>query len=178
MSNNNSLMAVYSAHSDAAAGVRELQKSGFELRKLSIAGKLNDAEKDDSACAIATDHTERDRKTGPISVYPLVVLGVSSSVCVTGIGPILLVGPLASVILANIKRADTVELNDLNAGLYSLGIPVGAILRHESCLREDKVLLLAEGTAAELMWIKDVLRTTHPEEVHIHFVEEPVVSHA
>jgi hypothetical protein len=178
MTNNNSLMAVYTAHSDAAAGVKELQKSGFEIRKLSIAGKLNDAEKDNSESAIAIDHIERPPKPGLASAYPLVVLSVSSSLSVTGIGPTLLAGPLASVILANVKRADTVELNDLNAGLYSLGIPPAGILRHESSLREDKVMLLAEGTAAELMWVKDVLRTTHPEEVHIHFAEEPVVSHA
>ncbi len=36
---NNSVVDVYSTHIDAEAAVRELQQSGFDVRKLSMVGR-------------------------------------------------------------------------------------------------------------------------------------------
>jgi hypothetical protein len=107
-----------------------------------------------------------------------VLLAASTSVGVAGIGPTLLAGPLATLISANSEKTDPLELSVISAGLYSLGIPIGAILRHESSLQTDKVLLLADGAATELIRAKDILRSSRPEEMHLHFAEETKVKHA
>ena len=39
MSDQNSIVVVYGSHSDAEAAVKELKKSGFDIRKISILGK-------------------------------------------------------------------------------------------------------------------------------------------
>src|SRR5260370_40718466 len=39
MSEKNSLVVVYGSHSNAQAAIKELQKSGFDIKKLSILGK-------------------------------------------------------------------------------------------------------------------------------------------
>ena len=39
MSDKNSMVAVYNTHQNAEAAVKELQKSGFDIGKLSILGK-------------------------------------------------------------------------------------------------------------------------------------------
>jgi hypothetical protein len=38
MSKNNSVVAIYPSHTAAEAAIKELQKSGFDLKKLSIDG--------------------------------------------------------------------------------------------------------------------------------------------
>jgi hypothetical protein len=39
MSQSNSVVAVYPSHTAAEAAIKELQKSGFDLKKLSIVGR-------------------------------------------------------------------------------------------------------------------------------------------
>ena len=37
--NNNSIVATYPSHTTAEAAVKELQRSGFDMKKLSIVGR-------------------------------------------------------------------------------------------------------------------------------------------
>ena len=39
MDKNNSIVATYSSHTSAEVAVKELQQSGFDMKKLSIAGR-------------------------------------------------------------------------------------------------------------------------------------------
>ena len=39
MSEHNAVVGVYNSHTEAEAAVKELQKSGFDMQKLSIVGK-------------------------------------------------------------------------------------------------------------------------------------------
>jgi hypothetical protein len=171
-------MAVFSCHSDAAAAVRELEKAGFQVTDLSIAGKIGDGQIELAACRTTEDHTSRAPRRETDSGYPPVLLAASAFVGITGIGPTLLAGPLATLVSASSADSNTLELNVISAGLYSLGIPMGTILRHESSLQTDKVLLLADGAAAQLIRAKDILRNARPEEMHLHFGDETRVNHA
>jgi hypothetical protein len=174
----NSLMAVFSCHSDAAAAVRELEKAGFQVTDLSIAGKIDSPQPELPAWRDSDDHPSRGLKRETHSGYPPVLLAASTFVGITGIGPTLLAGRLATLVSANSANGDTLEWSVISAGLNSLGIPMGTIVRHESSLQTDKVLLLADGVAAELIRAKDILRSSRPEEMHLHFGDETKVNHA
>ena len=39
MSEHNAVVGIYNSHTDAEAAIKELQKSGFDMQKLSIVGK-------------------------------------------------------------------------------------------------------------------------------------------
>jgi cellobiose phosphorylase len=39
MSNTNSVVAVFGSHEQAEAAIRDLQKDGFDMKKLSLVGK-------------------------------------------------------------------------------------------------------------------------------------------
>jgi hypothetical protein len=39
MSNQNAVVGIYKMHTEAEAAVKELQKSGFDMKKLSVIGK-------------------------------------------------------------------------------------------------------------------------------------------
>ena len=175
---NNSLMAVFSSHSDAAAAVRELEKAGFQVTDFSIAGKMDDTQTDLFAWRTSVDHTSGPRRRETFPGYPPVLLAASTSVGVAGLGPTLLAGPLAALISANSGANNPLELSVISAGLSSLGIPMCTILRHESSLQTDKVLLLTDGAAAVLIRAKEILRSTRPEEMHLHFADGTKVKHA
>ena len=41
MSETNSVVAIYETHSQAEEAVKELQRAGFDMKKMSIVGKYN-----------------------------------------------------------------------------------------------------------------------------------------
>jgi homoaconitase/3-isopropylmalate dehydratase large subunit len=59
-------------------------------------------------------------------------------------------------------------LGALGAGLYSIGIPKGSIVKYETALKTDQFLLIVNGTAAEVAKAKDIIQTTKPVELSLH----------
>jgi hypothetical protein len=98
--------------------------------------------------------------------------GVGAAFCVLpGIGRLLMAGPLARG-LADTEEARAAGTSAFRTGLCGLGIPKASILRYESELCADRFLLIAHGTAEELICAKDVLHRTRPAEVNVHFAQE------
>ncbi len=87
MSTNNSAAAVFHAHSKAEEAVRELQKSGFDMTKLSIVGKdYHTDELDvgyDNAAIHPTDRQLRCRTMTwlKITSTPLTARTASCAIC-------------------------------------------------------------------------------------------------
>jgi hypothetical protein len=172
----NSIVVVYDTQQATEAGVRELQKAGFDMTKLSIVGKEYYSE----------DHIvgyyntgDRMKYWGQMGAFWGGVCGMLSGAAffvLPGMGPILIAGPLAAGVAASLDGALASGLTVLGACLQSLGIPQDHILRYEWSLRKDKVLLVAHGVAQELMKAKDLLRATHPGEVNVHFAERTLVA--
>jgi hypothetical protein len=87
-------------------------------------------------------------------------------------GSILIAGPVVGSVVASLKGAIVVgAVSAIGTGLYSIGIPKDSILRYETALRADKFLLLAQGTAQEVLRARDLVRVTRPTEVDLHFAE-------
>jgi hypothetical protein len=59
-------------------------------------------------------------------------------------------------------------LSALGAGLYSIGIPKNSVLQYETAVKNDKLLLVAYGTADEVKRAKDLLRQTEAETTTVH----------
>jgi len=176
MSNVSSIVAVYEERADAATGVLKLQKAGFDMSNLSIVGK----EYFNEELSVGYYYNSGDRmkywgKMGEFwgSIWDL--LAGAAFFMVPGIGPILIAGPLTAGVVASLDGALMVNGSSvLGAGLYGLGIARNSIPRYESIVQADKVLLVATDTAEELMKAKDILRSTHPVEVDVHFAETSI----
>jgi len=172
MSEINSLVAVYDTHVGAEAAVRKLQQAGFDMTKLSIAGQEYRVEEGVVGC-YAVAHGMK--YWGKMEAFWGGRWGLTGTAffLLLGIGPIVFAGPLAASIVGSLDRtAFGGGFNALGAGLASLGIPRNRIIWYESNLRADKVLLLAHGTSKELLSVRDHLRSTHPQELDLHFAEE------
>src|SRR5277367_2514120 len=169
MSETNSVVAIYETHSQAEEAVKELQRSGFDMKKMSIVGK--DYHTDEHAVGYynAGDRMKYWGRTGAFWGGLWGMLFGAAFFAIPGIGPILVAGPLVAWIVGALEGAVLVGgLSALGAGLYGIGIPKDSVVKYETALKSDKFLLLAHGTAEEVAKARDILQRTHAVEVALH----------
>jgi len=169
MSDTSSAVAIYDTHAQAEEAVKELQRSGFDMTKMSIVGK--DYHTDEHVVGYYTtgDRMKYWGKMGAAWGGFWGLLFGAAFFAIPGIGPVLVAGPLVMWIVGALEGAVVVGgLSAVGAGLFSIGIPKDSVVKYESALKADKFILLAPGTAAEVAKAKDILQTTHPTEVTVH----------
>src|SRR5674476_52805 len=172
MAENSAVVAVYNTHTEAEASVKELQRSGFDMKKLSIVGKDYHTEEHVVGYYNAGDRMKVWGKLGAFWGGFWGLLFGSALFMIPGIGPLVVFGPLVGWIVGALEGAVVVGgLSALGAGLYSIGIPKDSVVKYEAALKSDKFILLAHGTAAEVATAKDILQTTHSIEVAVHTAE-------
>jgi uncharacterized membrane protein len=177
MSETNSVVAIYETHSQAEEAVKELQRSGFDMKKMSIVGK--DYHSDEHVVGYY-NIGDRMKYWGKLGAFWGGIWGWlfgAAFFAIPGIGPILVAGPLVGWIVAALEGAVVVGgLSAVGAGIYSIGIPKDSVVEYEEALRADKFLLLAHGTADEVDKAKDILQTTDPLEVTLHGAERTQIA--
>jgi uncharacterized membrane protein len=174
MSEKNAVVAIYDSHSQAEEALKELQRSGFDMKKLSIIGKDYHTEEHVVGYYNAGDRMKRWGKSGAFWGGFWGLLFGSAFFAIPGIGPVLVAGPLVAWIVGALEGAVVVGgLSAVGAGLYSIGIPKDSIVQYESAIKSDKFLLLAHGTAEEVEKAKGIMRTARPVEVAVHAVQQP-----
>ena len=147
----NAVVAIYKSHTEAEAAVKELQRSGFDMKKLSIVGR--DEHRDEHVIGYynAGDRMKYWGKTGAFW------------------GPLLMAGPIVGWIVGALEGAAVVGgLSALGAGLYSIGIPKNSILQYETALKTGKFVLIAHGTQEETTRAREIINRTSPEALEEH----------
>ena len=172
MSEPNAAVAIYPNHAAAEAAIKELQKSGFDLKKLSIVGKEYLTEEHVVGYYTAGDRMKYWGKMGAFWGGLWGLLFGAAFFAVPGIGPVLVAGPLVSWIVGALEGAVVVGgVSAIGAGLYSIGIPKDSILKYETAIKANNFVLVAHGTAEEVARAKDILQTTQPSELNVHSTE-------
>jgi uncharacterized membrane protein len=171
MSENNAVVAIYDTHSQADEALKELQRSGFDMKKLSIVGKDYHTEEHVVGYYNSGDRMMRWGKTGAFWGGFWGLLFGSAFFAIPGIGPVLVAGPLVAWIVGALEGAVVVGgLSAIGAGLYGIGIPKDSIVQYESAIKSDKFLLLAHGTAGEVERAREIMRTGQPVEIGVHLI--------
>jgi hypothetical protein len=175
MSTQQSVVAVYKSHLAAEGAVKNLQQGGFDMKKLSIVGKDYHTEENVVGYYKTGD---RMKYWGTLGAFWGGLWGLlfgAAFFWVPGVGPLLVGGPLVSWIVGALEGAAFVGgLSALGAGLYSIGIPKGSILKYETAIKNDQYLLVAHGTPDEVRRAKSMLGTTEAETVDTHGQTEEV----
>ena len=167
----NSVVAIYDTHSKAEEAVKDLQRSGYDMKKLSIVGKDYHTDEHVVGYYNTGDRMMYWGKMGAFWGGFWGLLFGSAFFAIPGIGPILVAGPLVAWIVGALEGAVLVGgLTAVGAGLYSIGIPTDSIVKYESALKADKFIVLAHGTAAEVNKARDIMQTTHPTDLALHEV--------
>ena len=169
MNRNNSIVAIYPSHTATEAAIKELQQSGFDMKKLSIVGRDYHTDEHVVGYYNAGDRMKVWSKTGAFWGGLWGFLFGSAFFWIPGLGPLLVAGPLVSWIIGALEGAVVVGgLSAIGAGLYSLGIPKDSILRDETSLKTGKFVLIAHGTMEETTHAKETLDRTKPETLEHH----------
>ncbi len=156
-------IGVFENHSGAEAAIKQLQKSGFDIKKLSILGKDYQTEEH----AVGYYNTgDRMKVWGKLGGFWGGLMGFmfgSAIFVIPGVGPLIVLGPLVGWIAGALEGAVLVGgLSALGAALFSVGIPKDSIIQYEKQLKAGNFLVVAHGTDQELEKAKDLLGTSAP----------------
>ena len=169
MSEQNAVVGVFNTHTEAESSIKELQRSGFDMKKLSIVGKDYHTEEH----VVGYYNTgDRIKVWGKLGAYWGGFWGLlfgSALFVIPGIGPLFVFGPLVGWIIGALEGAVVVgSVSALAAALISIGIPQNSSLVYETALKSDKFLVIAHGTADEVTKAKSILNTAGAEQADIH----------
>jgi len=169
MSEKNSVVAIFNIHTEAEAAVKELQKAGFDMKKLSIVGKDYHSEEHVVGYYNTGDRVKYWGKLGAFWGGLWGLLFGSALFFIPGIGPIVVGGPLVAWVIGALEGAVIIGgLSAIGAALYGMGIPKDSILKYETSLKSNNFLLVAHGTREEVEKAKTILDTTRATEITIH----------
>src|ERR1700690_4527052 len=172
MTDSNAAIAVYDNHSAAEDAVKKLQKSGFDMKKLSVVGKDYHTDEHVVGYYNAGDRMKYWGKWGAFWGGFWGLLFGAAFFWVPAIGPVLVGGPLVAWIIAGLEDAMVVGgLSAIGAGLFSIGIPKDSIVTYETALRAGQYLVVAHGTSAEAAEARTILSALKPSDLTDHVLE-------
>ena len=166
---DSAVVAVYPTHKSAEAAIKELQQSGFDMKKLSIVGRDYHTEENVVGYYNTGDRMQAWGKTGAFWGGLWGFLFGSAFFSIPGIGPVLVAGPLVSWIVGALEGAILMGgLSAVGAGLYGLGVPEDSIVRYETAIKNNKFVLIAHGSMDDTTHAKEILDRTQTETLEHH----------
>ena len=164
-------VAVYGTHDEAETAIKDLQKAGFDMKNLSIAGRDYHTDEHVVGYYNAGDRMKSWGKKGAFWGGIWGWLFGSAFFMVPGFGPLLLGGPIVGWFLAAMEGAIVVGgLGVFGGALASLGIPEDSVLEYETALKADKFVVIAHATQQGAEEARSILHFTSPESLAQHEV--------
>lgn len=165
-------VAICDSHEKAEKVVKELQESGFDMKKLSIVGK--DYHEEDKVIGFYNTG-DRMKNWGSAGAFWGGIWGFvfgAGFFLIPGLGPVMLAGPIVSSLVGGLEGAVVVGgLSALGGALFGIGIPKDSVLQYETALKADKFLVIAHGTTEELEKAKNIMSSTLGTKVEMESKE-------
>jgi uncharacterized membrane protein len=158
MKKENAMVAMYNSHEEAEQAVKSLQKSGYNMKNLSIVGKDYHTDENVVGYYNMGDRMMQWGGNGAFwgSLWGLMV--GSAFFMIPGVGPVLIAGSFVSAMVGALEGAVVVgSMGALGAALFSVGIPEDSIVEYETEIKAGKFMLLTNGTTEEMAKARDVL---------------------
>jgi uncharacterized membrane protein len=169
MSELNAVVGVFKTHTEAETSIKELQRAGFDMKKLSIVGKDYHTEEQVVGYYNVSDRMKFWGKQGAYWGGFWGLLFGSAVFIIPGIGPLVMFGPVIGWLVGALEGAVAVGgVSALAAALYSIGVPNNSSLEYETALKSDRFLVIAHGTAEEVASAKSILTTAGATRVDVH----------
>lgn len=154
----NAIIATYSTHDQAVETIKELEASGFDMKKLSIIGKGYSLEEHPIGFYSAGDRMKTWGGAGAAWGGLWGLLFGAAFFWVPGIGPVVAAGPFVQLLAGIVEGALIVgSLSVVGAALASLGVPNKSILKYEAEIKADKFLVIAHGTEAAINEARNIM---------------------
>jgi hypothetical protein len=169
MSQETSVVGVYTDVDAAEAAVRKLGEAGFPIQHVSIIAQDLGSEKKIHGFVTACDVAKSSARTGAWVGGIFGLLVGAAFLWVPGVGPLVVAGSMASALLGSLEGAvGGAASAGLLGWLMSLGISKQHILKYEQHVKAGKYLLVAHGTPSDAAKAKETLAATKPAELEVH----------
>jgi hypothetical protein len=180
MENTDTVIAVFPDHIAAETAIKKLTAAGFEMKNLSVVGKGYHTDEKVVGFYSTGDRIKFWGTRGAFwgGFWGLFLGGLFMAV--PAVGQVVVLGYLASIVVAAIENAVVVGgISALAAALYSIGVPKDSVIQYETALKTDSFLVTAHGPAAEIARARTILSTANPTRVNVHTnASEPAIAAA
>ena len=158
---NKTLIAFFDTHAESELAIAKLHDNGYDMKSLSIIA-LN-------LCAVENVKGyytvfDRMKKWGEIGAFYGGFWGLlfgAATFFIPGIGPIIIGGPVAALVVALEGAVAVGSVSALGAALANIGIPEKHILKYETEIKAGRYMLLAHGDESQIEMAREVL------EIHV-----------
>jgi hypothetical protein len=169
MSQESSVVGVYTDLDAAEAATKKLGEGGFPIQHVSIIAQDLSSENKVHGFVTACDVAKSSARTGAWVGGIFGLLAGAAFLWVPGVGPLVVAGSLASALLGGLEGAVAgAATTGLLGWLMSLGISKQHILKYEQLVKAGKYLLIAHGSPADAAKAKEILTPTKPAELDVH----------
>ena len=168
MKNKSVVVATFKSHDDAAAAIKALQQSVFDLEQLSLVESKQTVQTE----LIGFYQTgQRVKVWGELGAIWGMIIG-SGIVLIPGFGHLFVAGPLVSMMVGALEGGLVVGgLSALGAAFYSFGIHSNHIPNYQAALKSGNFIMTAQAKVGEMATTKEGLRLTHPDTLVEHLAE-------
>lgn len=165
---DNAVVAVFDTHTQAEDAIKELQRSGFDMKQLSIIGKGYHSEEHPVGFYTTGD---RIRSWGGLGAFWGGLWGFlfgAAVIWIPGIGPVAAAGPIVHALVGAVEGAAIVGgVSAIGAALAGLGVPNNSVLKYEQQLKADKYLVIAHGNADDVARARRILQQWNAVETEV-----------
>ena len=158
MRDSKGTVAAYDTHAQAEAAIKELQRSGFDMTRLSIVGKGYRTEEHPTGFYSTWDRMKVWGGYG--AFWGAIWGGLVGAVFlwIPGFGPIEPAGPLIHALAAAGEGAVLIGgIAMLGAALVSLGMPRNATVKYETEVRAERYLVVVHGDSESVAEARSLL---------------------
>jgi uncharacterized membrane protein len=165
----NTVVASYASHEDAEKAVKELQRSGFDMKKLSIIGKDFHTDEHPVGFYNTGDRMAYWGRNGAFWGSLWAIFFGSALFFIPVVGHVIVLGPLVAA-FANALGGAAVggSVGILGGALASIGIPENSVVEYEQQVRAGSFLIVAHGDPLETARAQKVLQEAGASRVTAH----------
>jgi len=169
MHDRNVCIALIDEHQRVKSVLEKLLESRFHAEQISVVGKDHPGDKHIHGYASTGEQMKFWGVQGAIWGSIMGMLAGAGFLFVPGIGPLMVGGPLLSMVLGGLEgSAGLAGIEALFAGLLHLGFSKDGLADFERELKAGKSLVLVHGNTGEVIRAKDVLGAAGIAVVSVH----------
>jgi len=162
---DSSVVGIVRTHDDAEEVVKDLQRAGFDMRKLSVIGKGYHSEEHPLGFYTTGD---RIKGWGGLGLFWGSIWGLllgAAFLWIPGLGPLAVAGPFTHLLITGLEGAVLGgSVGALGGALSGLGLSKESVIKYETRLKADNYLIIAHGTPEEVEQARGILHTRAMEE--------------
>ncbi|GAA3987951.1 DUF1269 domain-containing protein [Comamonas faecalis] len=163
------VMAVFDTHEGADVAVRQLGSAGVPLAAVSVVGKNYHSEDQPVGYFNAGDRARYFGKQGAFWGGLAGLLLGSGFFFIPVVGPVVALGPMASIIVGGIEGAVLAGgASALVGALTAVGVPKNSVVRYETAIKADKFLVTVHAQQVDVARVQQLLGQAGGSEVEAH----------